>query len=226
MPKPLIPDTMLDERSIDSEAVAVERPQLLWPSPVYMDNDASCFPTMDVVQERYWACKDRRDCLESRESLQGDAMGLLTFKNAVMEAQKRLLVLDPYFDEVGVDAVRYALELSHVREVRILTREDGTYGRQDLLQSINRNRTDGLYVDVQWVNYVRPRKRKKSSYVRTDDVPAFPLHDRYAIVDDALWHFGATVGGAHECINAASGPWSAVKTRAVKFFDEWWRRLR
>ena len=218
MLKPLTPDTVPNERSIDSEPVAAERPQLLWPSPAYMSNDASCFPTMDVVHDRYSACKGRRDCLKSRDCLRDDAMGLLTFKNAVMEAQKRLLVLDPYFDEVGVDAVRHALELSHVRAVLILTREDGTYGRQDLLQSINRNRTDGLDVDVQWLSYARPRKR--------DDMSGFPLHDRYAIVDDALWHFGATVGGAHECINAASGPWSAVKTSAVKFFDEWWRKLR
>lgn len=52
---------------------------------------------------------------------------------------------------------------------------------------------------------------------------SFPfLHDRFAIVDDDLWHFGSTVGGGHPGLTAASGPWPASDTRAVEFFDECW----
>ena len=46
--------------------------------------------------------------------------------------------------------------------------------------------------------------------------------DRFAIVDDGLWHFGSTVGGGHPGLTAASGPWSASDTRAVEFFEECW----
>ena len=55
------------------------------------------------------------------------------------------------------------------------------------------------------------------------DKHSFPfLHDRFAIVDGALWHFGSNVGGGHPGLTAASGPWSASDTRAVEFFEECW----
>ena len=33
------------------------------------------------------------------------------------------------------------------------------------------------------------------------------FHDRFALVDNAIWHFGAAVGAMHKSINAFSGPW-------------------
>jgi hypothetical protein len=46
------------------------------------------------------------------------------------------------------------------------------------------------------------------------------VHDRFAIVDSELWHFGATVGGAHRSINAYSRGWDATEARALDFFKE------
>jgi len=34
------------------------------------------------------------------------------------------------------------------------------------------------------------------------------LHDRFALLGDSLWHFGASAGAMHTNINAYSGPWS------------------
>jgi hypothetical protein len=54
----------------------------------------------------------------------------------------------------------------------------------------------------------------------------FPFpHDRFAIVDDELWHFGHTVGGCGDCLFAASGPWGAVETDAVAFYELVWDEL-
>lgn len=51
----------------------------------------------------------------------------------------------------------------------------------------------------------------------------FPyLHDRFAIIDDELWHFGATVGGLHNLVNAASRGWDVDDHDAVRFFDNAW----
>ena len=129
-----------------------------------------------------------------------------------MEA-RRLLVLDSYFDAVGVHALRFALDYSQVYEIRLLTgqtEDDTGPWHQDLVRRVNMDRLDRLRVDVEW------RKLRRRS---------FPfLHDRFAVVDDALWHFGATVGGGHEGLNAASGPWSAVDARAVEFFNECWKK--
>jgi hypothetical protein len=52
------------------------------------------------------------------------------------------------------------------------------------------------------------------------------IHDRYAIVDDVLWHCGATIGGLHHCINAISYGWSAHETKAVEFFERLWKLLQ
>lgn len=49
------------------------------------------------------------------------------------------------------------------------------------------------------------------------------IHDRFAIIDDELWHFGATVGGFHRDVNAASRGWSADTHKAVQFFDTAWK---
>lgn len=139
-------------------------------------------------------------------------MRLLAFETAVMGAHRRLLVLDPHFDEVGVRALRDALDYSQAREIRFLTgqtADDVKPWCQDFELRINTDRTDHLKVKVEWRNLRRH---------------SFPfLHDRFAIVDDALWHFGATVGGGHAGVNAASGPWPAVDARAEDFFAECWR---
>lgn len=48
------------------------------------------------------------------------------------------------------------------------------------------------------------------------------IHDRLAIVDDELWYFGATVGGFHAKISAASRGWRAADHGAIEFFQEIW----
>ncbi|WP_233594490.1 MULTISPECIES: hypothetical protein [Pseudomonas syringae group] len=50
------------------------------------------------------------------------------------------------------------------------------------------------------------------------------IHDRFAIIDDELWHFGATVGGFHRGVNAVSRGWDANTHKAVEFFDLAWDR--
>ncbi len=52
------------------------------------------------------------------------------------------------------------------------------------------------------------------------------IHDRFAIVDDELWHFGATVGGFHTSVNAASRGWDAVDSGAIKFFELAWDKCK
>lgn len=34
------------------------------------------------------------------------------------------------------------------------------------------------------------------------------IHDRFALIGDQMWHFGAKIGAMHKGINAFSGPWS------------------
>ncbi|HHA1470777.1 TPA: hypothetical protein ACOEAJ_001909 [Enterobacter kobei] len=49
------------------------------------------------------------------------------------------------------------------------------------------------------------------------------IHDRFAIIDNELWHFGATVGGFHRDVNAVSRGWNAEAHDAVQFFETVWK---
>lgn len=52
----------------------------------------------------------------------------------------------------------------------------------------------------------------------------FPyIHDRFAIIDNELWHFGATVGGLHNKVNAATRGWDADFHDAIRFFEIVWK---
>ena len=190
--------------------IPTDPPKLLWPSISYTNHrvsieDRTSFPNS-------WQIGDRRK--RKREVV----LALEAFQFAVLLAEVRVLVLDPHFDEAGVEALAPALDGNRsVRDVRLLTgtgdiatdsREDA---RRDLTKATNADRTqsDGL-VAVAWRAALNKRK--------------FPfLHDRFAIVDGALWHFGSTVGGGFCGMTAASGPWPASDTRAVDFFNECWR---
>lgn len=62
------------------------------------------------------------------------------------------------------------------------------------------------------------------NHVRQRD-PRAP-HDRFAIIDDELWHWGANVGGTHHHVNAYSRGWSAADTEAISYFERLWHDLR
>ena len=140
---------------------------------------------------------------------------LVAFAAVVEQAEVRILVLDPHFDTILVDALGPALASSRARDVRLLTsgsyvdRERREQLRRGLTQRLNLNQPYTPGFEVQWnVNL---------------DRRSFPfLHDRFAVVDSDLWHFGSNVGGGHPGLTAASGPWSATAARAVEFFEECW----
>ena len=154
----------------------------------------------------------RRDEIEA-----GRELGLRAFEKAVEGAEVHVLLLDHHFDKKGADILGGALMLSQVGDVRLLTGR-GSLADADrrelasaLTQSCNEERHDNREVTVRW-----------RATLSTDSFPF--LHDRFAIVDADLWHFGATVGGGHPGLTAVSGPWSATATRAIDFFEECWRR--
>ena len=182
------------------------KPQLLWPSIKYgkgiENQDAPFFPNRQDVHERYKAPRN------------GTVLKLVEFEEAVMKAEVCILVLDPHFDIVGFHAIEDAVSNSQASDVRLLTgrgdieREEKERKKKELTQYCNLYRSPPM--EVLW----------KAAL----DKHFFPfLHDRFAIVDRGLWHFGSTVGGGYPGLTAASGPWSATRTQAKKFFEECWR---
>ena len=202
----LIPTTQTDDRRIRPVSPEPSAPPaLLWPSiddDGKSSKDATSFPIEWRIRKRQELCRK-------------SAMTLSAFNLAVATACQRLLIMDMHFDKIGVESLQHAFERSQASDVRLLTgdvKKDEWYKMcNDLKKRINSHRSDQKVVDVQW-----------RITLQKDSYPF--LHDRFAVVDNALWHFGATVGGGHPSLNAASGPWSAKDTRAVKFFDECWRK--
>ena len=181
------------------------KPQLLWPSIKYdgmKSKDSLTFPERQYIHERH----ARVD----------NDMKLVAFEDAVIESEVHILVLDPHFDAISFNVLEAAISISQARDVRLLTgrgdidkSERERLGKK-LTKDLNENRVGSPQVEIQWS--------------ATLDKHKFPfLHDRFAIVDGSLWHFGSNVGGGHPGLTAASGPWSAIRTRAKEFFDECWR---
>lgn len=187
--------------------------QLLWPSilngsPPRCD-DLTHFPEMYQVDLRYKLGNFGSDS-DSMFELQ-----LNSFTSAVEHSLECVLILDPHFDDVGVKALAPALALSQANDIRLLTdgRKEVRDRMKQILQSY-RNMFSDQYGTAEIFWSIGLDKRE------------YPfLHDRFAVVDSTLWHFGSTVGGGHPGLTAASGPWSATETRGKHFFDDCWRRV-
>ena len=185
-----------------------ENPALLWPSISYsttmQNSDLPHFPDRNLVTQRYGSDKDVL------------TLGLQSFQSAVKQAEVCVLVLDVHFDEVGTRVLGPALEYTKAEDIRLLTGNGkiDEERRMQLFRTLRKLRTmnpaNSSATEIYWT--ARLSKRR------------FPyLHDRFAIVDGGLWHFGSTVGGGSRELTAASGPWPVSETRAKKFFDECWR---
>lgn len=206
MSRHLTPRISADDRQIRSVSTApTVPPALYWPS---VDNygmsvDTICFPDEAYIRKR-------------RNMYERSTITLPIFEQAVATAHHRIFIMDRHFDEeAGVRSLQRAFEGSQASDVRLITGSvcELERNRSDFEQRINLRRDDDQQVSVQW-----------KTGLRRDRYPF--LHDRFAVVDNALWHFGATVGGGHRGLNAASGPWPAEETRSVEFFEECWRGLR
>lgn len=49
---------------------------------------------------------------------------------------------------------------------------------------------------------------------------AMIVHDRFALVDDRIWHFGAAIGGMHDKLHAYTGPWNDVDSAFKTLTDD------
>jgi hypothetical protein len=113
---------------------------------------------------------------------------------SISEAKERLLILDGFFDvEWGLDIVWPAFLVSQIVDARILLekKED----QKKLNEYLKEKK------DVGELNQMNCSFRVRRHLGN--------VHDRFAVVDDELWHFGSTVGGAHQAFSAVSRGWSS-----------------
>ncbi|MBS0907879.1 hypothetical protein JK229_22600 [Pantoea dispersa] len=102
----------------------------------------------------------------------------------------------------------------HIKTVKILT------GYHSLQKDIEKAFEDLKQVVTEDRSKLSPPITIELSFTLKD---ADCLHDRFAIIDNELWHFGATVGGFHRDVNAVSRGWNAEAHDAVQFFETVWK---
>lgn len=193
-----------------STASRVEIPfpekEIIWGS---QEGGCNYFPrTIDAITERKFS---------------NDPLPLQSFGQAVRKAQERVWIVDEYLftPDKGklnnrVEQILNWLQLDIVaNDIRLLTKYHA---------EINSDSLDRFTQRAQQINSHAVRRPVKCSIeVRTHLKQKFDyLHDRFAIIDDELWHFGGTVGGFHASVSAASRGWRASDHGAVDFFEMAW----
>lgn len=189
-----------------------EQPRIYWPSArFYGDNggsDSSVFPNLAAIKVR---CSARPP-----EPLEA-------FLEAVWDARDRILILDDYLfkplegqsqqDRFG-QILAWLSDGLVANEIRFLT---NAHPDHDVItKQFNQRITE--------INQRAPRRLGIATIgIRFTLGSSFPyVHDRFAIIDDEFWHFGATVGGLHSHVNATSRGWDARTREAIRFFDDAW----
>ncbi|WP_139253430.1 hypothetical protein [Burkholderia ubonensis] len=156
-----------------------------------------------------------------------DPKPLEAFRSAVSNAMERVWVVDEYFlmPDKGKpdDRIETILEWLHPQlvasDIRILTKKHDEID-DDVLELFQ--------IRAREINASQTRRPQQCSIqINTRLKTGFDyIHDRFAIVDDELWHFGATVGGFHTSVNAASRGWSATDSGAIDFFELAWNQCK
>jgi hypothetical protein len=189
--------------------------ELLWPTVGWLGNigagaDSSRFPGLRAIKERHAA---------------RPAEALETFLRAIRDAQDRVLVMDDFLfrDDNGggfrarlMQVMSWLPDTLAAQDVRFLTAAPPT-------QTERREIEQTLAARERAINGWVRRQAGMTIQVRFSLRREFPyVHDRFAIVDDDLWHFGATVGGLHHQVNAVSHGWNIEDHDAVNFFNLAW----
>jgi hypothetical protein len=188
----------------EERPVALPSPRIVWPTMVlgesaYESGDLSWFPDEDSYRERY----------------QRGIGGVISpdFRDAVRLAQHRFWVLDAQIlrDSASTERLGELFYETGAWDLRVITAsKEGAKEKAAWLRS--------LEAELQ-INSpdTPPRIKTFLDFSLTNEMPE--IHDRFAIIDDVLWHCGATVGGLHNAINAMTFGWSANTTNAIAFFE-------
>ena len=176
-------------------------PMMPWPS---IDNacmnacDRLRAPTPEMLHMRYNHIKS-----------EGPPLGLIAFALALRSSTKAI-ILDDFFDLASARLVgAWLKDGQRLAELKILTKlPKHTQKMATILRaSLSDLKTTKPSVDVRALLHSNFYKR---------------LHDRFAVLDGELWHFGASVGGNHPALNACSRGWSDQEVGFSDLFEKIW----
>jgi len=153
-----------------------------------------------------------------------DPTPIYAFRDAVIKAQERIWMVDEYLlvsekrkPNNRIETISTWLQNDiNANDIRLLTKHH---------DEIDIDALDKFKLRADAINNSRPRNPVKCNIeIKTNLSNKIDyLHDRFAIIDDELWHFGATVGGFHSSVNAVSRGWRASEHGAIEFFEFLWK---
>ncbi len=197
-PALLFPDwTILQDHSTDVEQ-AEKYTTGCWPIPT---PGRSILSNYDIIDEQL---KGNTICGAKPKP------GVSIVWQAMRNAQRRIYLFD---DNIGPEEFCRFLQILKQREKR----HDALPIKFLLLTNLANKETKSTI--SQLYNYVESCFSKTQLTVLPTKMNHFLyIHDRFALIDDAVWHFGATIGAMHRSYNAFSGPWYDKNNAMSKFF--------
>ncbi|MNG78220.1 hypothetical protein D3C79_367870 [compost metagenome] len=159
-------------------------------------------------------------------NLSEEPMPLSVFVSAVRNATARIWIVDEYFFTSGSKKIKTTIHVSDIcnwfhkdliaTDIRILTGSHSEVTAEDLSL---------VSMQAEDINRSRPKRQTNCKIDIKTNLTSEDLnfiHDRFAIVDNELWHFGGTVGGYQKNVSAVSRGWCARETGAIEFFRLAW----
>jgi len=214
--QPVIADEQLVGIQLNERALMVpsprDRPYLRLPSfrqcadggLVMQDREA--FQSLDDIKKRHiWNDNSRQKSLGSNKFM------------SAFKGIQQTLIFDSYFDKKAMLFLRDCLDppphnLSHLF---ILTGHEFHAEVEPVFKELKLNLA------------MRPGRQRMVAgllcELRAGSTP-YP-HDRFALLDGELWHFGATAGGIHGNVNAFSYGWRDEDVKFSAFFKAAWNHL-
>ncbi len=145
-----------------------------------------------------------------------------SFLAAINEASDRIWIIDNYFlknflDEKNKSNVENILDFisttsDGVKDIRLFIRKSKGY--------------ECLITKISELNDLLRKSGRNEIRIKTFTTDMELIHDRFAIIDNELWHFGHNVGFSSGSFSATRFGWNANELRIDKFFEELWNRGR
>jgi hypothetical protein len=218
MRKPASPSRDLDVQAVPSVNwrllnQAVNRgPQLMWmsmtPEEPFKELDSRTVPLMHSVETRY-----RHTSTNKKKTKPDLLMGCQVFWEEFQRSQL-VIIFDRYADDLLLRRIHQELEAKGARTMQTLVVFGGTL-------SINKS----VLADID--DLVKGTSGRLNFHHVTgmkSTTPPFP-HDRFAVTNGELWHFGGTIAG-QEGLSAVSRGWKAVDIGVQKFVEDTWAALK
>lgn len=191
------------------QVAALLKPTLIWPNFIMRDYSAEI-----IEKDEYEFCYSLGFDIQLKnykefKANHGICPGSNEFWKKFRES-KNIIFWDKFFDVEAIERVDYELNLISKdvldnkidKEIYILCGND--------IDKVKNKYDDFCKQDSD----IYTRNLIKIHSVRDKDW----FHDRFAIMDQEIWHCGSTVGGIEPCMNVLSRGWFDKDNKLRKFF--------